>query len=226
MNSVYITSVGKFLPGSPVSNEEMEDYLGKIGGKSSKTKRLILEKNQIRSRYYAIDKEQKSLYTNAEMASLAIRDALERNGSVTDQDIDFLATGTTRADLLLPGFASMVHAETGLPPMEIASHSGLCASGMHALKNAYVHIKAGEHRADIACSSEFLSRELRNLKRRGFIAIAGCLLTRISYVLCFQMGQEQLYCKMSPPPMGRRCVLNGSITNPMRTSMRCVCIQA
>lgn len=115
MNSVYITSVGKFLPGSPVSNEEMEDYLGKIGGKSSKTKRLILEKNQIRFRYYAMDKEQKSLYTNAEMASLAIRDALDRNGNVTEQDIDFLATGTTRADLLLPGFASMVHAETGLP---------------------------------------------------------------------------------------------------------------
>lgn len=62
-----------------------------------------------------MDKEQKSLYTNAEMASLAIRDALERNGNVTEQDIDFLATGTTRADLLLPGFASMVHAETGLP---------------------------------------------------------------------------------------------------------------
>ncbi|MGG3308440.1 beta-ketoacyl-ACP synthase III [Paenibacillus lautus] len=164
MNSVYITSVGKFLPGSPVSNDEMEEYLGKIGGKSSKTKRLILEKNQIRSRYYAMDKEQKSVYTNAEMASLAIRDALERNGNVTEQDIDFLATGTTRADLLLPGFASMVHAETGLPPMEIASHSGLCASGMHALKNAYVHIKAGEHRAAIACSSEFLSREFKHTK--------------------------------------------------------------
>lgn len=228
MNSVYITSVGKFLPGSPVSNDEMEEYLGKIGGKSSKTKRLILEKNQIRSRYYAMDKEQKSLYTNAEMASLAIRDALERNGNVTEQDINFLATGTTRADLLLPGFASMVHAETGLPPMEIASHSGLCASGMHALKNAYVHIKAGEHRAAIACSSEFLSREsnIRNLKHRGFIAIIGCLLTRISYVLCFRMAQELPYCKMSLPPRGHRCVLNGSITSPMRTSMRSVCIQA
>lgn len=77
MNPVYITSIGKFLPGSPVSNDEMEDYLAKIGGKPSKTKRLILERNQIRYRYYAMDKEQKSLYTNAEMASLAIRDALE-----------------------------------------------------------------------------------------------------------------------------------------------------
>lgn len=164
MNPVYITSLGKFLPGSPVSNEEMEEYLGKIGGKSSKTKRLILEKNQIRYRYYAMNKEQKSLYTNAEMASLAIRDALDRNADVAEQNIGFLATGTTRADLLLPGFASMVHAEAKLPVMEIASHSGLCASGTHALKNAYVHIKAGEHQAAIACSSEFLSREFKHTK--------------------------------------------------------------
>lgn len=164
MNPVYITSIGKFLPGSPVSNDEMEDYLGKIGGKPSKTKRLILEKNQIRYRYYAMDKEQKSLYTNAEMASLAIRDALERNGNVAERDIGFLATGTTRGDVLLPGFASMVHAETGLPAMEIASHSGLCASGTHALKNAYVHIKSGEHNAAIACASEFLSREFKHTK--------------------------------------------------------------
>lgn len=164
MNPVYITSIGKFLPGSPVGNDEIEDYLGRIGGKPSKTKRIILEKNQIRYRYYAMDKEQNSLYTNAEMASLAIRDALERNGNVADHEIGFLATGTTRADLLLPGFASMVHAETGFPVMEIASHSGLCASGMHALKNAYLHIKAGEHKAAIACSSEFLSREFKHTK--------------------------------------------------------------
>ncbi|MCJ8011021.1 beta-ketoacyl-ACP synthase III [Paenibacillus sp. KQZ6P-2] len=164
MNPVYITSMGKFLPGSPVENDEIEDYLGKIGGKSSKTKRIILEKNQIKQRYYAMDKEQKSLYTNAEMASLAIREALERNGNLPDHEIGFLATGTTRGDMLLPGFASMVHAETGLPVMEISSHAGLCASGMQALKNAYLHIKAGEHEAAIACSSEFLSREFKHTK--------------------------------------------------------------
>ncbi|WP_211748055.1 beta-ketoacyl-ACP synthase III [Paenibacillus sp. Marseille-Q4541] len=164
MSSVYITSLGKFLPGSPVSNDEIEDYLGKIGGKSSKTKRIILEKNQIRYRYYAMNKEQKSVYSNAEMATLAIRDALERNRNVEEHEIGFLATGTTRADLLLPGFASMVHAETGFPVMEISSHSGLCASGMHALKNAYLHIKSGEHTVAISCASEFLSREFKHTK--------------------------------------------------------------
>lgn len=164
MNQVYITSVGKFLPGSPVSNDEIEDYIGKIGGKPSKTKRIILEKNQIKYRYYAMDKKQKSLYSNAEMAALAIRDALERNTNVTEREIGFLAAGTTRPDLLLPGFASMVHGETGLPAMEIASHSGLCVSGTQALKNAYVHIKSGEHDAAVSCGSEFYSREFKHTK--------------------------------------------------------------
>lgn len=58
MNQVYITSIGKFLPGAPVGNDEMEDYLGKIGGKSSKTMRRILEQNKIKYRYYALDKNQ------------------------------------------------------------------------------------------------------------------------------------------------------------------------
>jgi len=158
MNNVYVTSMGKFLPGEPVGNEEMEDYLGRINGKSSKSMRRILEQNKIRYRHYAIDKQQRSLYSNAEMAALAIRDALGRNPSADEDDIDFLAVGTTQGDLLVPGFASMVHAETGLPVMEIATHHGVCASGMQAMKNAYLQVLSGESRAAISCASEFPSR--------------------------------------------------------------------
>lgn len=164
MNPVYITSIGKFLPGSPVGNDEIEDYLGKVGGKVSKSKRRILEQNQIRFRHYAIDKDQKSLYTNAEMASLAIRDALERNTDALDDQIGFLAAATTQGDLLVPGFASMVHAETCLPVMEIATHHGVCASGMHALKNAYLHVQSGENKTAISCASEFPSRAFKHTR--------------------------------------------------------------
>ncbi|MFK7693658.1 3-oxoacyl-[acyl-carrier-protein] synthase III C-terminal domain-containing protein [Paenibacillus sp. HJGM_3] len=164
MHSVYITSLGKFLPGPPIGNEEIEDYLGRIGGKSSKAMRRILEQNQIRYRHYALNKEQRSLYSNAEMAHLAIRDALERNGNVRSDDVEFLAVGTTQGDLLVPGFASMVHAETGLPVMEIATHQGVCGSGMQAMKNAYLHIQSGENEAAIACASEFPSRVFKHTR--------------------------------------------------------------
>ena len=32
----FITALGKFLPGDPVDNDAMEDYLGKISGKASR----------------------------------------------------------------------------------------------------------------------------------------------------------------------------------------------
>ncbi|WP_028608755.1 StlD/DarB family beta-ketosynthase [Paenibacillus harenae] len=162
MQPVYITSIGKFLPGPPIGNTEIEDYLGKIGGKSSKSMRRILDQNQIRYRHYAIDKQQKSLYSNAGMAALAIRDALGRNGEDLADRIDFLAAGTTQGDLLVPGFASMVHAETKLPVMEVATHHGVCASGMQAFMNAYLHIRSGGQNTAISCASEFPSRAFKH----------------------------------------------------------------
>ncbi|SDX06008.1 StlD/DarB family beta-ketosynthase [Paenibacillus sp. CF384] len=164
MNSVYITSIGKFLPGSPINNEEMEEYLGKIGGKSSKSMRRILEQNQIKYRHYAIDKNQKSLYSNEEMATYAIRDALERNNEDLYNHIDFLSVGTTQGDLLVPGFASMVHARTELPVMEIATHHGVCGSGMQAIKNAYLQVLSDEKKAAISCASEFPSRIFKHTR--------------------------------------------------------------
>ena len=56
--NVYITRLSKFLPNDPVSNEEMEDILGLINGLSSKAKPLILRNNQIKTRYYALDKKE------------------------------------------------------------------------------------------------------------------------------------------------------------------------
>ncbi|MDF2670990.1 MAG: hypothetical protein K0R67_3296 [Paenibacillus sp.] len=164
MNPVYITSIGKFLPGEPISNDEMEDYLGRIGNKSSKAMRRILEQNKIRYRYYALDKNQQSLYSNAEMANLAIRDALDRNNDDLYDKIDFLAVGTTQGDLLVPGFASMVHAETRLPVMEIATHHGVCASGMQAIKNAFLQVQSGEKQTAVSCASEFPSRVFKHTR--------------------------------------------------------------
>ncbi|WP_127579864.1 3-oxoacyl-[acyl-carrier-protein] synthase III C-terminal domain-containing protein [Paenibacillus koleovorans] len=163
MRDVYITSVGKFLPGPPIENHEIEEYLGKIGGKSSKSMRRILEQNQIKQRHYAIDKQQRSLYSNAQMASLAIQDALSRS-ALSRSDIDFLATGTTQGDLLVPGFASMVHAEADLPVLEIANHHGVCGSGMQAMKSAFLQIQSGEKNSAVACASEFPSRVFKSTR--------------------------------------------------------------
>lgn len=43
MNKVYINNIQKFMPNEPVSNNEMEEYLGFIGGKNQKQKVLFCE---------------------------------------------------------------------------------------------------------------------------------------------------------------------------------------
>ena len=153
---VYINALGNFLPGPPVPNDEMEAYLGRIHGKASRSRRRILKQNGIRSRHYAIDREQRSQHSNAEMAARAVREVLDR-ASLGPADIDFLAAATSQGDYPLPGFASMVHGELGGAPCEIATLHGVCASGVMALRTAALQVGAGR-RAAVACASEFPSR--------------------------------------------------------------------
>ncbi len=161
MTPAYLTALGKFLPGDPISNEEMEDYLGRIHGKRSRARARILKQNGIEHRHYAIDKQQRSLYSNSQMAALAARDALARAGGGIES-IDFLAAATSQGDFPLPGFASFVQAELQLPACEIASHHGICASGVAALKHAVLQVESGRKKRSIACASEFASRLLKS----------------------------------------------------------------
>jgi 3-oxoacyl-[acyl-carrier-protein] synthase-3 len=157
MNNVYITDSGAFLPNQAISNDEMEDYLGRINGKNSVVKERILKQNGITKRYYALDKNQQSTHTNAQLAIHAIRQALERS-SLGERQIELLCTGTTQGDLPIPGFASMVHAGLDFPKCEIASFQSVCASGMMAIKNAYAQIKSNEKQNAVCVGSEFASR--------------------------------------------------------------------
>ncbi|UBF23676.1 beta-ketoacyl-ACP synthase III [Kovacikia minuta CCNUW1] len=158
MHGVFINSIGKFLPGDPISNDQMEDYLGKVNGRPSKVKNRILKSNGIQQRYYALDQNQQTTYLNSQMAAYAIRDALAWL-DLEPAAIDLLCAGTSWADLLVPGFASMVHGELPeLSPIEIVSNQGVCCAGVAALKYAFSQVKLGEKRAAIAVAAEQPSR--------------------------------------------------------------------
>jgi 3-oxoacyl-[acyl-carrier-protein] synthase III len=157
MHDVFITALGKFLPGAAISNAEMEDYLGRIGGKASRVKDRILKQNGIQTRYYALDKNQKSLYLNSDMAANAIRDALNHS-DIHLNELDYMAVATSQGDLVLPGFASMVHGNLKNPACEIASLHGICSSGVQAMKSAFLQVQNGEKKNAVACASEFSSR--------------------------------------------------------------------
>ena len=162
MNNAYINSIGKFLPGEPIDNEHMEDYLGKIGGCSSKAKHRILQSNGIQQRYYALDQQQNTTYLNSQMAAEAVRDALSKV-NLESTAVDLLACGTSWPDLLIPGFASMVQGELPeLPPLEIISTQGVCCAGVGALNYAVSQVQLGNKQVAVAVASELASRLFKN----------------------------------------------------------------
>ena len=154
-DAVYITRLSKFLPNEPVSNEQMEEYLGMVDGTPSKAKPLILRNNQIKSRYYALDKNGNSTHTNTELTVEAIKGLFD--GNFKASDIDMLACGTTSPDQLLPSHASMVHGALMNKAVEIISPAGSCCSGMHAMRYAYLSVLAGERQNAVCAGSEKLS---------------------------------------------------------------------
>ena len=52
MYSAYINRIGKFLPGKPINNDEMEEYLGKISSRPSRVRQRILNSNGIKQRLF------------------------------------------------------------------------------------------------------------------------------------------------------------------------------
>ena len=160
-NNVYINKSAIYLPNQPVSNDEMEDYLGIIKEIKTSSKKIVLRNNGIKSRYYAIDKSGKATHTNAEMTALAVRKLVEDNTNEL-KNVELLACGTSSPDQMMPSHGVMVHGwlpETSA--IEVVSPSGNCCSGMHALKYAYLSIKSGEVENAISTGSERLSRVLR-----------------------------------------------------------------
>lgn len=152
---VFITKTASFFPNMPVSNDEMEDYLGLIGGKKSRVRSIILRQNGIKRRYYALDKKQHITHTNAEMAALSIKKMLPEDKQ--RDAVQVLACGTSTPDLMLPSQASMVHGATFNHPMEIYSLAGVCMTSIAALKTAYMSIMSGNSINAVCSTSELVS---------------------------------------------------------------------
>ncbi|MCD4683549.1 MAG: hypothetical protein K8R86_09730, partial [Bacteroidales bacterium] len=166
-NSVYITRIARFLPNNPVSNEEMESYLGRINGKPSRARSIVLRNNKIKTRYYALDKNGNPTHTNARLTAEAIKNLTDDSFKL--EDMELLACGTTSPDQFLPSHTSMVHGELKSMPVEILSSSGGCCSGLHALKFGYLSVLSGDNNNAVCTGSEMLSTWMsaKNFKKES-----------------------------------------------------------
>ncbi|MCB2217413.1 beta-ketoacyl-ACP synthase III [Desulfofustis glycolicus] len=158
--NAYITAVSAFLPGAPVSNEDLDRFLGSVEKLSSRTRRLILAGNGIKTRYYAIDPDSgRSTHSNAALTAEAVR---LLQSTIGGEPIACLCCGTSSPDQLMPGHASMVHGELGIEPCEVVSTAGVCLTGITALKYGAMAVALGASPNAVATGSESASSYLGN----------------------------------------------------------------
>jgi len=157
--NVYITKASKYLPNDPIGNEQMESFLGLINQNASKARRIVLRNNGILKRYYALDAEGNPTHSNAQLTALAVKNLM---GSDVPWDaIEVLSCGTSTPDVLLPSHSAMVHGLLGGHSVELNASSGVCNSGMNALKFGYLSVKSGNSTNAVCTGSERVSAWLR-----------------------------------------------------------------
>ena len=157
--NVYITKASKYLPNDPIGNEQMESYLGLINQNASKARRIVLRNNGILKRYYALDAEGNPTHSNAQLTALAVKNLM--SSDVPWDAIEVLSCGTSTPDVLLPSHSAMVHGLLGGHSVELNASSGVCNSGMNALKFGYLSVKSGNSTNAVCTGSERVSAWLR-----------------------------------------------------------------
>ncbi|WP_431190027.1 beta-ketoacyl-ACP synthase III [Desulfurivibrio dismutans] len=159
--NVFITDLAAFLPGPPISNQELDAYLIGADRISAKTRKIILQNNGITTRHYALEPGTGRLtHSNRELTAEAVR-ALCAQGRCSLEQIACLSCGTASPDQLMPGHASMVHGELGAAPCEINTASGICLSGIMAMKYGAMAVAMGLADNAVATGSDLSSSFLR-----------------------------------------------------------------
>ena len=160
----YVTATGSFLPGLPVANEEIADYIGELDGEEE-TRTKILRMNGIRFRHYALDTRQNPTFTLYQLGAEAAMDCLKKG---TDPEkITYLSAGSTNAPLTAPGLSTLLHdriaSATQLrQAVEVNSNSGICSASAQALVNAVRAIHSGEHAEALSIGVEQPSEILKS----------------------------------------------------------------
>lgn len=156
-NDIYLLNASAYLPGEPVNNDQIDDYIAPLSG-SARIKRKILAENGIQQRHYAIDTSGNTVISHTDMACAAIQRCLQESKLDTNA-IDLLTAASSGGDVLMPGLANMIQGKLHAPPMETHSHQGICAASVLALKDAAQTLSQNHHqRHAITVTAEMPSR--------------------------------------------------------------------
>lgn len=143
-----VAGVGSFLPGKPVSNEE----LAARGIDTSDE--WIVTRTGIRARHLAAEG-----VTSSQLALEASSRALEMAG-VRPEELDLIVVATSTPDFIFPSTACLLQGKLGNKGATAFDVQAVCAGFTYALSIAEKFIRSGSHKKALVVGAEVFSRIL------------------------------------------------------------------
>jgi 3-oxoacyl-[acyl-carrier-protein] synthase III len=150
MKTVRMLSTGSYLPGDPISNEQIEQYAGGLPED-------VLEGIQVKTRHWIADPETgEQTEGNTELAYKAVKEALGL-ADVEPEEVDLLVVSTASPEYHLPPTSTFVQDKLGLERCATTDIRSGCAGAVEALDLARLYLERGEYETAVVVGSEAIS---------------------------------------------------------------------
>jgi 3-oxoacyl-[acyl-carrier-protein] synthase-3 len=150
MNVVRVVSTGSYLPGEPITNEDLERLVGPLPED-------ILEGIQVKRRHWMIDPATgEHRINNSEMATAAVREALEA-AEVEPAEVELMVSSTASPEFHLPPMVTLVQENLGLAKCATMEIRSGCAGFVEAFDVARMYLERGTYRTAVVVGSEAIS---------------------------------------------------------------------
>lgn len=150
MRNVTVAGTGTFLPGDPITNDDLEKLCGPLPAD-------VLDGIQVKRRHWLVDPATGEHTTsNSRMAEAAARQAMARAG-ITPDDVDLIVVSTASPEYHLPTAGSYVQEYLGLERCAVIELRAGCVGAVQALDIARRQLADGTHDTALVIGTEAIS---------------------------------------------------------------------
>jgi 3-oxoacyl-[acyl-carrier-protein] synthase-3 len=169
LSHVRIAGTGSFLPGKPITTDQIESLLGRLDNAPERVRSFVdnigkrmLDRGGVQTRHFAVDPETgRMTHTFATLAEPACRNALEMAG-LKPQDVDLLIISCPSYDQSTPPTSALLQERLGIDTCaEVEIHSN-CSGVGKGVQFAFDSLRCGRYKTALVCYSQLSSVYLRS----------------------------------------------------------------